>query len=172
MTLDLSQAISLIRSGQKDQARTILYDLLKADPHNEMGWLWLAETLPNDEQRIRALEQCLKVIPESQLARKGLERMRKLQDVSRGEPQPPPPLAAGSTARADAGTAVPSGGSPPSSPSNSGGLLAALPTTPKKRSRSYLEIILIILIAILILGIGVFWLFPQFFPAVLVPFVR
>lgn len=143
MTIDLSQAISLIRSGQKDQARDLLYALLKADPHNEMAWLWLAETLPNDEQRIRALEQCLKAIPESQLARKGLERMRKLQD-------PPPPDAA-------------AGDRLPPTPSTPGGLLAALPTPPKKRLRSYLAIILIVLIAILILGIGVFLLFPQFF---------
>jgi hypothetical protein len=163
MPIDLSQAISLIRSGQKDQARSLLYDLLKADPHNEMAWLWLTETLVTDEQRIQALEQCLKSNPESQLARRGLERLRKSQVAARHDPRPSPP-SAHSTPDVISEAPAASDTIPPPATSTSGGLLAALPTTPEKRSRSGLEIILIALMILLIIGIGIFWMFPQFFP--------
>ena len=90
----LSQAVTLIRQGQKDQARTILIALLKADPRNEITWLWLVETLPNAAQRIAALEQCLKIIPESLAARKGLERLKATAVAKPVEEASPPPTAA------------------------------------------------------------------------------
>jgi len=77
MTLDrLSEAIALIKAGRQDNARPILLQILKEDPRNETAWLWLVQTLPTDEQRIAALEQCLKFIPNSQRARLGLENLR------------------------------------------------------------------------------------------------
>ncbi len=72
----VAQAITLIKAGQREQARTLLIQAIKNDPRDESGWLWLTETLPDVAQRIAALEQCLKINPDSQMARKGLERMR------------------------------------------------------------------------------------------------
>lgn len=80
----ITQAISFIRQDKKEQARPILIALLKADPRNEITWLWLVETLP-EAQRIAALEQCLKFIPESLAAKKGLERLKASRAVKPAE---------------------------------------------------------------------------------------
>ena len=78
----LARAIALIRHGQKEQARLILLALLKANPHNEAAWLWLTETAENDDQRMWVLEQCLKRIPQSQIAQKGFDRLRAKQGLA------------------------------------------------------------------------------------------
>ena len=78
----LARAIALIRHGRKEQARLILLALLKANPHNEAAWLWLTETAENDDQRMWVLEQCLKRIPQSQIAQKGFDRLRAKQGLA------------------------------------------------------------------------------------------
>ena len=52
----LQQAIGLVKAGKYNEARGLLYHLVKTDPHNEMAWLWLSETM-NDAQRLATLEQ-------------------------------------------------------------------------------------------------------------------
>ena len=68
----LSRAIGLIRSGEREEARELLQRVVAQDPTIEKAWLWLVETLPDDTQRVAALEMCLKFNPDSQLARRGL----------------------------------------------------------------------------------------------------
>jgi Tol biopolymer transport system component len=75
----LSEAIRLIKTGQKDQARPLLLRVLQANPRNEAAWLWLVDALPDDAQRIAALEQCLKHNPTSRAARQGIERLKARQ---------------------------------------------------------------------------------------------
>jgi hypothetical protein len=75
----LSQAVELVKSGEKNAARDRLLKILESDQTNEIAWLWLVETLDNDQQRMRALERCLKFIPDSQHARLGLEKLRSRQ---------------------------------------------------------------------------------------------
>jgi peptide/nickel transport system permease protein len=95
----IAQAITLIHQGRKEQARQILLALVKADPRNEAAWLWLVETVENDTERIRVLEQCLKRVPQSQRAQTGLAHLRTKQ--GRAAPGPSqqtdsshPPMAA------------------------------------------------------------------------------
>jgi WD40 repeat protein len=73
----LNRAIALIKSGQKESARDILTQLVRAEPGNDAAWLWLAESMPNDNWRIGALEAGLKVNPQSPMLRRGLERLRE-----------------------------------------------------------------------------------------------
>jgi peptide/nickel transport system permease protein len=75
----IAQAITLIHQGQKEQARQILLALVKANPRDEAAWLWLVETVDNDTERIRLLEQCLKRIPQSHRAQTGLAHLRTKQ---------------------------------------------------------------------------------------------
>jgi len=76
----IAQAITHIHQGEKEQARQILLALIKANPRNEAAWLWLVETVNNDTERIRVLEQCLKRIPQSQRAQTGLARLQAKQE--------------------------------------------------------------------------------------------
>ena len=87
MTSDqLGNAISLIKTGDKVNAREILFQIILDDPHNETAWIWLVETMPNDADRITTLEQCLKYNPESKMAQKGLEVFRSHLPTSISEP--------------------------------------------------------------------------------------
>ncbi|MFZ6028745.1 MAG: hypothetical protein ACOYYS_13600 [Chloroflexota bacterium] len=88
MTDRLDQAIQLIKAGQKAQARELLLRLLESNPSNENAWLWLTQCLPNDAQRIAALERCLKYNPNSERAQKGLAQLRQR---ARGQQPPPAP---------------------------------------------------------------------------------
>jgi Tol biopolymer transport system component len=86
----LQQAISLVKAGKYNEARGLLYHLVKTDPRNEMAWLWLSETM-NDAQRLTTLEQALKFNPDSQKLQHSLERLRTRQ---RGEIASPPAMPA------------------------------------------------------------------------------
>jgi peptide/nickel transport system permease protein len=95
----IAQAITHIHQGQKEQARQILLALVKANPRNESAWLWLVETVDNDTERIRVLEQCLKRVPQSQRAQTGLARLRAKQGQAAAGPSQQtgrshPPMAA------------------------------------------------------------------------------
>lgn len=76
---DLNRAIQLARAGDKKAARQILLRLVQEQPTNEMAWIWLADTMPDDARRIATLKQCLKLIPQSQMARKALQVLEAAQ---------------------------------------------------------------------------------------------
>ena len=52
----LSEAIKLLDSGQAEEARQILLNLVQENPERESAWIWLAETFPMVSQRIQVLE--------------------------------------------------------------------------------------------------------------------
>ena len=94
---DLNRAIQLARAGDKKSARQILLRLVEEEPANEMAWIWLADTMPDDARRIATLKQCLKMIPQSQLARKALQvllEQGKMPPAAEGRTTPPSPVAA------------------------------------------------------------------------------
>ena len=156
MADNILQAIALIRQGRKAEAQRILLALLKSDPRNELAWLWLVETLPNDAQRIAALEQCLKVNPASVKARQGLERL-KARLVTPPSPIRPPEKPDLPAAQPSIPPAAPVD-SPPSLPVREA-ILGESPALKKSRPRtSVLEIILIGILVFMVLGIiGFFW---------------
>lgn len=59
----LVQAQQAKQSGDKNQARSLLSQVLKAEPHNEEAWLLLAEVAEKKEHSIYCLEQVLKLNP-------------------------------------------------------------------------------------------------------------
>lgn len=92
-----NQAIQLIKSGEVERARPILLELLKTDPHNEAAWLWLVQSLPTPAQRIAALEQCLKLNPNSQRAKWGLAQLKPREaSLAAKPPLTPRPYVPGS----------------------------------------------------------------------------
>jgi Tol biopolymer transport system component len=104
----LQQAISLVKAGKYNEARGLLYHIVKTDPRNEMAWLWLSETM-NDAQRMTTLEQGLKFNPESQRLQHALGRLRAKKNEEppshpKGTPaarEESPPLPKGSLSTVD-----------------------------------------------------------------------
>jgi len=83
----LQQAIALARSGQKQQARELLQQVLSANPANETAWLWLADAMSTGAERIQVLETCLRFVPDSRAAQAGLTALRR----QAAQEQPPEP---------------------------------------------------------------------------------
>jgi hypothetical protein len=71
----LKEAVALARQGDKDRARHILAEIIRDDVHNEMAWLWYADTMPTADAKVQALRECLYHNPDSEPARRGLERL-------------------------------------------------------------------------------------------------
>jgi Tfp pilus assembly protein PilF len=51
MSNKLQQAITFIKSGNKDSGRQCLIDVLEADPKNEVAWLWMSAIVESDDLR-------------------------------------------------------------------------------------------------------------------------
>ena len=71
----IEQARILFFDNQLDDARQLLQKTLEIDVKNEQAWLLYIECVA-PEKRARALEVCLKFIPESQAAHKTLDGLR------------------------------------------------------------------------------------------------
>ncbi len=75
----LQQAITLIRSGQREPAKAILESLLKSDPRNVQAWFWYAETCSTVAQRLQVLETCQRFNPGNPQVQDALESLRAQQ---------------------------------------------------------------------------------------------
>lgn len=69
------QAIAYLGAGDAKEARRLLQAAIRQEPRDELTWLWYVETLTTDAERIRALERCLRICPDSQRARIALSRL-------------------------------------------------------------------------------------------------
>lgn len=85
----LDSAIHMIRQGQKKEARKLLEGLLRQDTHNLPAWFWYVETLPDEAQRIQALEFCLKQNPGSTQAKAALQALLTHQVIAQHPPVTP-----------------------------------------------------------------------------------
>jgi hypothetical protein len=90
---DLENAIQLIKQGQKADAQQILQAIIKSDPKNIQAWFWYVETCSTTDQRIQALETCLKMNPGNQQVTNALHGLRGQVPAAPQKPlvQPPPP---------------------------------------------------------------------------------
>jgi hypothetical protein len=79
----LNQAISEAKAGNKETARRLLADIIKAEPQNELAWLWFSACVDNIEQKKYCLSKALAINPANQNAKKALEKLNPL-------PQPSP----------------------------------------------------------------------------------
>lgn len=72
----LRGGIEAAQAGEKDKARRLLEQVVKADPANETAWLWLSAVVDTRQERIRCLETALKLNPTNQEAKMALEWLR------------------------------------------------------------------------------------------------
>ena len=83
----LQEAILLIKAGDKKGGRSLLIDIVNADPKNETAWLWLVSVVePND--RIFCLEQVLSINPNHVQARQHLEKLKASEPTPQVPSQP------------------------------------------------------------------------------------
>ena len=75
MSNQLQKAITAIKAGDTQSGREVLYNVLKSDPYNENGWLWLSST-GDQEEATKCLRRVLEINPHNTLAKK---RLRQLQ---------------------------------------------------------------------------------------------
>jgi len=76
-TNTLYDAIGLVRAGKNEEARQKLFDIIRNDSQNEMAWMWLAETLNSDIDRMKVLKACAKVNPDSKIAKMAITKLQE-----------------------------------------------------------------------------------------------
>ncbi|NDJ53936.1 MAG: tetratricopeptide repeat protein, partial [Chloroflexi bacterium] len=59
----LKEALSLVKTGRKAEARQALIELIKSDPSEVRAWAALAQVAKDDTEAQRALKQVLKLKP-------------------------------------------------------------------------------------------------------------
>jgi len=75
----LQQAIAAAKAGQKDEAREMFIQLLRADTANVQAWVWLSGLVAGDGAQIQCLERALHYNPDSTLLQESLAKARALQ---------------------------------------------------------------------------------------------
>ncbi len=76
----LHEAISMIRAGKMDDARQLLFNIIRNEPQNEVAWIWLAETFSSDLDRLKVLQACHKNNPDSKIVSTAINKLRKKID--------------------------------------------------------------------------------------------
>jgi Flp pilus assembly protein TadD len=71
----LQQGIALAKAGQREEARTILMQVVEQDDRNESAWLWLSGVVDSDDDKAVALENVLTLNPDNEWAKRGLQML-------------------------------------------------------------------------------------------------
>ena len=72
----LHNAIESAKLGFYDDARGLLLQIIRQEPHNALAWLWLAQTLDDPKRQADCLQQALRVEPDNPDALAGVEALR------------------------------------------------------------------------------------------------
>ncbi len=86
MSTRLQQAITAIKSGDKETGKQLLIEELKANQSNENAWLWMTQAVNSNEERIKCLQNVLKINPNNEMAKRGLAALQQPR------PTTPPPI--------------------------------------------------------------------------------
>lgn len=68
----LQQGIAAARAGRRDEARTLLMQLVEVDERNEQAWLWLAGVITDPHDMRICLDNVLDLNPDNVQAQQGL----------------------------------------------------------------------------------------------------
>lgn len=85
---ELQRAIALIKSGDKENGRNLLLDVVNLDPKNEDAWLWLTSVVPRDK-RAFCFEKVLEINPNNILAKQKIDPLSSNSQVQ-FDPTPQP----------------------------------------------------------------------------------
>jgi twitching motility two-component system response regulator PilG len=76
----LSEGIAVAKAGDKAQAKDLLRELVRLDPKNEMGWLWLASVSTTVEDTVHHLNRVLEINQSNDHAKTWLKRLQPLME--------------------------------------------------------------------------------------------
>ena len=79
-TEKLNEAISFVRAGKNEDARQILFEYIRNNPENEVAWIWLAETLTENRDRMKIYQACLELNPDSKIVNMAISRLKSVSD--------------------------------------------------------------------------------------------
>lgn len=68
-------AVDAYKTGDKNEARTLLERAIELDSYNETAWLWLSAVVDTKEEQQTCLENVLVINPENERARQGLQSL-------------------------------------------------------------------------------------------------
>ncbi len=71
--------MTAIKSGDKETGKRLLTEILKADSSNENAWLWLTQVVTSDTERLRCLQNVLRINPNNESAKRGLVMLQQKQ---------------------------------------------------------------------------------------------
>lgn len=101
----LRQGMAALRAGDRATAETLLARATQMDPNNEQAWLWLSGAASTPAEQRRCLEQVLRINPQNDAAKRGLEKLGLAPVIVTPAPPPTPALVPAETVAAP--TAVP-----------------------------------------------------------------
>ena len=87
---DLNSAVTLIRTGQRDEAQAILKEIIRTEPHNIPAWFWMVETLETNADKLRVMEVCRKLNPADPKVQKAYDMLKEVQAAEAGEMEAAP----------------------------------------------------------------------------------
>jgi hypothetical protein len=85
----IKSAINLFKSGDKQAAKQLLLEIIKSDPQNETGWLWLSACVDTIDQKKYCLEKVLAINPNNLDAQKAVLSLQNRQQVSTAKEKTP-----------------------------------------------------------------------------------
>lgn len=71
----LEQAVTHIKAGEIEKGKQILAKLLRQNPQDESGWLWMSKCVTTTSQKRDCFNQVLRINPNNQYAQEGLRRL-------------------------------------------------------------------------------------------------
>jgi len=86
----LTQAMQLVRERRKQEARTLLMQIIERDEQNEQAWLWLSGVVDDPRDMQVALANCLTLNPRNEQAHKGMDVLRARYGNLLGPEEEPP----------------------------------------------------------------------------------
>jgi hypothetical protein len=89
----VQDAIALIKSGQREEARAILTGILKDDKDNLAAWAGMVQVATSREEAAACLKQVLRLKPGDPWASRQLEKLEPAQPEPTPTAPPPPPSA-------------------------------------------------------------------------------
>lgn len=82
----LDKGIAAARRGDNERSRDLLLRVVDNDEANESAWLWLSNVVDSNEDRVLCLQNVLALNPESEPAKRGLERLdQSPSEISRSD---------------------------------------------------------------------------------------
>jgi WD40 repeat protein len=93
----LYEAIALIRASKLDEARKMIFEIIRNEPTNEMAWMWLAETLSSDSDRMKVLLACQMENPNSRITKIAIEKLQEKIDLDAEQAPSVAPFKQGAT---------------------------------------------------------------------------